>query len=609
MQMSSDEQADGPGHAKSGRVMLYRLGIGLLQGLLAWRLWEASDRAASSGRAAVALAPSWAATHPMRFAALTLCTAFLPLVALAQVGSMRARRLLAYLALAGAALAALCAYDIWRNPSSGIWQGSMPRSTPSFQLICCSAVGLFIVNQLLEHRARGHALYRDYFSYFEQGWLRISQLALAALFSGLSLAVLALGAALFALVGMHWLLRLLAHPWFSCVEAAMVFAVGVHVTDVRPSLLRGTRNLLLGLLAWLLPLVVLLGWGFLAVLPFTTLRPLWNTRFAAALLLWAVAGTLVLLNAAYKDGDHAKEPAAVLRWSGRAAGPMMLIFSIMAGYAIGLRVAQYGWTTERVLAMAVDAVALLYGAGYAWAALRPGPWLRLLEPVNIGASLFILAVLVALLTPLADPGRLAVDSQLARLREGKVSAQTFDFSFLRLNAGRYGQRALHQLAASPDASLASLAQKTLAGETGTFAALHRPALSGARIYPPGAELPADFRARDWSARETYDAACLINGMPCEILALLPQADGPRYLLVHQLGRFTVPSAAVFARDAQGRWTRVGTIGGLDCPGVLQALREGQATPLPARHEDLQVLGVRLRLLPSIDFRQCPASGK
>ena len=609
MQMSSDEQAGAPGSADSGRVMLYRLGIGLLQGLLSWRLWEASQRAASPGQAAAALAPSWAAAHPMSFAALTLCTAFLPLVALAQVGSMRARRLVAYLALAGAALAALCAYDIWRAPSSGMWQGTLPRSTPSFQLVCCAAVGLFIVNQLLEHRERGHALYRDYASYFEQGWLRISQLALAALFAGLSLAVLALGAALFALVGMHWLARLLAHPWFTCVETAMVFAAGVHVTDVRPSLLRGTRNLLLGLLAWLLPLVVLLGWGFLAVLPITTLRPLWNTRFAAALLLWAVAGTLVLLNAAYKDGDHAREPVAVLRWSGRAAGPMMLMFSILAGYAIGLRVAQYGWTPERVLAVAVDAVALLYGAGYAWAALRPGPWLRLLEPVNVGASLVILAVLVALLTPLADPARLAVDSQLARLREGKASAQTFDFSFLRLHAGRYGQRALHQLAASPDARVASLAQKTLAGETGPFAALHRPALSGARIYPHGAALPADFRARDWSAQETYNAACLINGAPCEIFALLPQADGPRYLLVHQLGRFTAPSAAVFARDGQGRWTRVGTIGGLDCAGVLQALREGRATPVPALHEDLQVLGVRLQLLPSIDFRQCLAAGK
>ena len=609
MQMSSDEQAGAPGSADSGRVMLYRLGIGLLQGLLSWRLWEASQRAASPGQAAAALAPSWAAAHPMSFAALTLCTAFLPLVALAQVGSMRARRLLAYLALAGAALAALCAYDIWRAPSSGMWQGTLPRSTPSFQLVCCAAVGLFIVNQLLEHRERGHALYRDYASYFEQGWLRISQLALAALFAGLSLAVLALGAALFALVGMHWLARLLAHPWFTCMETAMVFAAGVHVTDVRPSLLRGTRNLLLGLLAWLLPLVVLLGWGFLAVLPITTLRPLWNTRFAAALLLWAVAGTLVLLNAAYKDGDHAREPVAVLRWSGRAAGPMMLMFSILAAYAIGLRVAQYGWTTERVLAVAVDAVALLYGAGYAWAALRPGPWLRLLEPVNVGASLVILAVLVALLTPLADPARLAVDSQLARLREGKVSVQTFDFAFLRVHAGRYGQRALHQLAASPDARVASLAQKTLAGETGPFAALHRPALSGARIYPRGAVLPADFRARDWSARDTYNAACLINGAPCEIFALLPQADGPRYLLVHPLGRFTVPSAAVFARDVQGRWTRLGTVGGLDCPGVLQALREGRATPVPALHEDLRVHGVRLQLLPLIDFRQCPASGK
>jgi hypothetical protein len=71
-----------------------------------------------------------------------------------------------------------------------------------------------------------------------------------------------------------------------------------------------------------------------------------------------VAVTLVLVNAAYKDGDSI--PPLAVRWAGRAAAPMMLILTVLAAYAIALRVWQYGWTPMRLRSAMVAVIALVY---------------------------------------------------------------------------------------------------------------------------------------------------------------------------------------------------------------------------------------------------------
>jgi hypothetical protein len=188
---------------------------------------------------------------------------------------------------------------------------------PSQTLIFCAATGIFIVNQLLEHRERGNSLWAAYADHFEDSWMRGFQFILALVFTLLVWGVLELGRALFDLIHLGWFGHMIEHNWFRCPVLAMAFAASVHITDVRPALLHGMRNLGLTLLSWLLPLIVVMGWAFLLALLFTGLTPLWGTRFAASVLLWAVAVTLVLVNAAYQDGDTASAPPAVIRWAGR----------------------------------------------------------------------------------------------------------------------------------------------------------------------------------------------------------------------------------------------------------------------------------------------------
>ena len=64
------------------------------------------------------------------------------------------------------------------------------------------------------------------------------------------------------------------------------------------------------------------------------------------------------------------------------------------------------------------------------------------------------ATILALFSPLADPARLAVQDQIARLQRGAVSADTFDYDFLRFESGKAGETALRRLAASTNPRIA-----------------------------------------------------------------------------------------------------------------------------------------------------------
>ncbi|OYU33406.1 DUF4153 domain-containing protein [Novosphingobium sp. PASSN1] len=593
--------------AKTGPV---RLAIGFAQGLAAWLLLELvwSGFSEFTGPRKAELEMYWSARHPIAFAALTLVTAFIPVIALAEIGRMPWRRLGLYLAATTGALILLTVYDITRDPIEN--GGLIPRIWPSATLIFCGGIMLFIVNQLLEFRETGARFYTHYSLHFEESWMRAFQFMLSLVFVGLVWAVLLLGAALFDLIHISALSTLLEKNWFRCPVLGMAFAASVHITDVRPPLLRGMRNLGLTLLGWLLPLVTVLAAAFLLALLVVGVEPLWSTRRAASLLLTAASVILVLLNAAYKDGDPAHAPPAVLRWAGRLAGPVMLALALLASWAILLRIGQYGWTAQRVQSAATAAIALLYGAGYAWASADRTTWLKRLERVNVTASFAMLAVLGALLTPLADPDRIAVTSQVARLHAGKVTPEKFDYALLRFQTGRVGTEALAALAKDSNPEIAARAKRAQASKDRyNYGGEPDPAItevpfSHAAIYPKGAALPQDFRVKDWQETASFDAPCMENGTPCDIF-VLPGKPAPTLVIHRTNAPSGEDSAPVYTRDASGDWHRTGTLNNLRCPAVIAALREGKAAPVRPPYDDLMAAGIRLEMTPERGFGPDP----
>jgi hypothetical protein len=611
METTSEDQKPLLSIEATAHIGRLRLAIGFLQGILGWLLLRQVPPPPyiigpdSSNTHAL----FWSERHPMLFAALALVTSFVPAIAIVEIARMRRKTLALYLGLACTVVAALAAYDLWRDPLQSFGSRMEPRIWPSFQLWLCSAMGLFIVNQLLEHRERGHRLFRAYAEHFEDSWMRGFQLVVALIFTLLVWGILELGAALFDLIHIDAFRKMIEHNWFRCPALAMAFAAATHLTDVRPQLLRGMRNVGLTLLSWLLPLIVALGAAFLCALLFVGLKPLWSTRHAATILLWACAITLFLLNAAYKEGDPSNLPPAILRWAGRLAGPTMAVLAVIAAYALSLRVRQYGWTPERVLSSAVALMAVVYSLGYAYASIRRGVWLAALQTVNVSASLVILALLALLLTPIADPERVSVSSQMTRLARGVVSPSKFDYQFLRFDSGRFGTNALARLASGPDAEIRSRAtvmqntqQRTYFGRGEPDPAATEAAFTHATVYPAGVELPQGFKESARSPDFPYNPDCLLTGATCDIY-VVPYGPSNDTAVIVRTYRTTadqtpiyypVGVGRIFQRESEGKWVQTGTLTHMNCASVIDALRQAKVASVTPEHDDLIANGVRLR---------------
>ncbi len=572
-----------------------RIAIGLAQGLVLYLLYRA-------GQGLV-----WPATAPLLFVPLLMASIFLPVLAISGIGQLPRRRLAQWLLFAAAMVAALAWYDVWRMEGARLPTPKPVAMEPSPQLCFFLVAGCFIAHALVLSAVEEGRRIARYATYFETAWKLGVQLAFSAVFVGATWLVLHLGAALFMLVKLDFLQKALREMWFAIPATTFAFACAMHLTDVRPAIVQGIRNLLLVLLSWILPVLALLVGGFLLSLPFTGLDALWATRSAASVLLGAAAAFVILINAAWQNGAQAvARPVAV---AARVAALLLVPVTLLAIHALALRVNDHGWTHERVYAAACMLVAACYAGGYAAASVRRG-WLTGLAGVNIAAACVVLGVLLALLTPLADPARLATNNQVARLEAGRVTAAQFDVGYLHFDGARYGRAALERLmldSARPDAALLGeriaavrkLRGRHLLDRLGAAA----PVLAdNLRVLPAGVQLPASFLAMDWQAEanKPYVPACLLREKQiCEALLLDLNGDAREEVLLSGEGN---PWTAVFTREeGTERWRVAGTYStGASCPGWQEALRKGKIGLLAPVWKDLEVAGQRFPIQPSVE---------
>jgi hypothetical protein len=595
------------------RLFLMRLALGLGQGLLLYFLYRAQE------------AKNWPATSGLLFGPLLLVALFIPLLLNQALGEMAQRRALLWALIATAALAALGVYDVWS--AWPVATSGAPQILPSPRLFIFCAAGLFIAHALVVGAAIDHRFRANYPTHFDVAWKQAVQLALTAAFVGAFWLLLFLGSNLFALIRLDFFRRLIAHEWFSIPVTALAVAGALHLTDIRPALVRGVRTLGLTLLAWLLPLLTLIVAGFLLSLLFTGLAPLWAVGHASALLLAAAAVLVVLINAAHQDGDAERLPPNLLRWAGTVAALLPLPLGAIAIFALYLRVHQYGWTEDRVLVAAALAVAGFHALGYARAAIARGPWLRQIESWNFFAALLTLGVMLLLSTPLADPRRIAVNDQMARLERGAVKPDRFDIAYLRRDGGRYGRDALTRLSQSADQRLQRDARNALSSRFVSFVPreeLRPPAEIAAaiKVFPSGKALPAAFLSQDWNRPpNTFYSPCLrragmtgpfeaSNPPLCEAVMRDLDGDGrDEILLLATTGpeRRKSHSAALFRQEADGSWRHAGSLPAPVCDSDMAALRAGAVKFVPAARPDMQVGGRQVAVIwaRAMPVEQCP----
>lgn len=422
---------------------------------------------------------------------------------------------------------------------------------------------LFITHELISSGDQAGKPIAPYATYFDEAWKRGVQLALSIVFTVMFWGILWLGATLLGFIGFTWLKDLLQNEYFAWPITGLAIAVSVHLGDVQPKLMAGFRALVLGVLSWLLPVITLIGVVFAASLCVSGLEPLWKTKAATASLLTACVALVLLINAAYQQGDEERPVHILMKWSARLACGLMLVFSALAAFSLALRIGQYGLTPERVLAAVGVVIAALYGLSYAVAAVWPkGRWLNLLQPINIGLAIIKAVVLLAVLTPLADPGRLSADSQVSRLQSGRVALDQFDWSVLRFNTGTYGQNALKDLikTGKTDAIRAAALKASQYKDDERYQ-MEAPQEAASKkadpkqftvVFPQGAAIPADFFTQDFKSDSLPDCATEKTATPSCFAALLDlNRDGrPELVIQHD------HDAVIMARVEAG-WEKAG----------------------------------------------------
>jgi hypothetical protein len=326
---------------------------------------------------------------------------------------------------------------------------------------------------------------------------------------------------------------------------------------------------------------------------------------------------VVLVNAAWQQGEDERAVARVVRVAARIAALLLAPLVLIAVYALFLRVRDYGWSADRIDAAACMLVAACYAAGYFRAGLRPG-WLPLLARVNIGVAFVVLGVLLALFSPLLDPARISVASQIARLASGKVKPDAFDFAFLRFDGARFGRAALDRLERMPvpDADVVRrriAAVRRMENRWDRKEVAPRPLELAANLHmhPDGARLPDTFLRSDWAARQPsylYPACLREVGQACDVFLLDVTGDGKPEVLL-----FERPAASqaslVLQEDAQGGWSALATVSlpDMHCPDADAALAAGKVNVTTPALADVLVGGVRGQLKRVTPPVKCPVA--
>ncbi len=580
-------------------VFLARLATAIVQAALLYWLTEAAT-----------VPQAWPATDPQLFSPLILVASYVPLLALLGVGHIRARPLALWLLVAAIVVAGLGYHDAARGRAAAypteilLW--------PWFKLWAALSVSLFIAHVLVVDAIVERRLMPPYVRHFDTAWKLGVQIALSALFVAVFWGVLHLGAALFRLLDITYFTRLIAHRWFADPATTLAIAVSLHATDVQPALIRGARSVALTLFSWLLPLLAAILCGFLLSLPFVSLAPLWKTHFATTLLLIAAALLIFLINSCYQDGAAERTGSRVKRIAATAGSIMLVPLVALAIWALSLRVAQYGWTVQRIQAAAIIAIATCYAVGYATAVVWTSTWLKRIELTNFATAYAILILVLALFSPAADPARLMVADQVARLRAGLVAVDKFDFVALKFDGARWGAEALTQLSRDrtvADASAVNQKAQSALAMTNRLvpmlAAASGDLAERITVYPADRTLPPSFfdKAKGPFAGKVQPACLRPTAQKCVARFVSLHSGSPDALIL-----LDAYAGYVFEEADGGQWVNAATIQGIvTCPTIRQAVESGTFRLDPHPRPDIVVGDERLVL--SAPVKPCPPPGK
>lgn len=428
----------------------------------------------------------------------------------------------------------------------------------------CIFVAWFICLAFFEHYCQYKQWFTKYEALFDFSWRNLVKILTASVFVGLFWAALFLLAGLFKILGIRFFDEIIQNRHFAYPASTVAFGLGLSLYTARQEALSEFKRATLQVLGWLLPLVSVILIGFIITLPLKGLSLLWKTGYATALMLSLLGLMVFLVNAAFQDGVLSRDSAARYpAWMLKLANIGLIsmpVYALLCTYGVYLRVHQYGWTSDRVWAAGFVLIMTLYAFGYAFAAaksFKAGAWLQNLKMVNIVAAFCVVLLLVLFNSPLLNPTRIGVQSQVARLLSGEIKSEQFDYKYLRFRGGKYGNEALKNMLTNP--RFAEEVKAALSAENESYynkpkrkidttAALQ----ANIVVYPKGTVLDASFYNKllaDVIASNIY-IECLSNmnltSQPCYALSVDLNHDNKPEVMI-----FSAYNAKLYTQNADG----------------------------------------------------------
>ncbi|CUH82457.1 DUF4153 domain-containing protein [Tropicibacter naphthalenivorans] len=442
----------------------------------------------------------------------------------------------------------------------------------------------------------GQGGWRDYPALFSQSWRVVVNFVVSLVFVGLFWGLLGLSHLLLDIVGLD-LMRLLTYfevlPW---VLSGTV--LGLAMARVHASAEYISPYLVLRLLRMLSPIVLAVIAVFLVMLPVRGWDGLMQGFSpAATLMAFAAAGvTLVTVAVERSEFDEVKTP-----WMRSVTQALALTIpglSALALWAVMLRVWQYSWTPQRLLAVTMACVLLVYGLSYLASVMIQRAWMARIRQANIWMALLVLAVSLAWFTPLFQPERISAQGQLSIAQNGGAADQ-IDLRELTKSWGNPGAQALSDIqAARPD-----LAEAIDLARQGRSKPAVDPATRAQRfvevlpIYPSGRLDPADLSEIRPYLITKWLAACertIAAGPGCALFVTQDGATGPRRAILFTRSGTNIVEAIHLERRA-GKLGTAGATFSLDGPmrlddRTLDALHRGEAKLVSREIQALDVGG-------------------
>jgi hypothetical protein len=305
---------------------------------------------------------------------------------------------------------------------------------------------------------------------------------------------------LFQLIGIDLLQDLLDEEWFPWILIGGALGAAIGLLRDRDKIVDTLQRVATAILSFLAPILAAGLVLFVLALPFTGLEPLWEqTRATTPILLVCILGAVVLINAVV--GSGAKEDEArprIVRWAAAALAVVVLPLAIVAAVSTGKRIAQHGFTPDRLWAAVFIAITVAGAAAYLFAVIRGrAGWPALLRTLNLRIAVGICLIALFLALPIVSFGSISTRDQLARLQSGRIAADKFDWAALRYDFGPSGRRALERLVRSPDSTIREHARAVLTAKSRWDARSdiesYVEAPREVRVFPAGAPVPADLR--------------------------------------------------------------------------------------------------------------------